>query len=342
VRGLRGVSIVVLIVVLVTLIGVGIVLVRQPAMLAGVTNLPSPTPIPRWQKLKSLPSARYGLAAVAYENQIYAIGGETSHSVTGEVESYDLANDTWLKRSSKPLPVTDVGAVVIGGKVYVPGGRTASGAVTNVLDIYDPRQDTWIQGAHLPVAISGYAIAAFEGRLYLFGGWDGQHYLDTVYSFDPSQDKWSKRTSMPTRRGFVGASVAGGIIYVLGGYDGQAALAVNEVYQPDRDNGQGNPWSQSAPLPSGRYAMGVASVADVIHVIGGKGNGSEVLPPLEYLPSTNYWQVNENPLQRTWSSLGLVPLGPRLYILGGRLNESPTAQNMSYQAFYTIAIPVIK
>jgi len=340
VRGLRGVSIVVLIVVLVTLIGVGIVLVRQPIMLAGVTNLPSPTPIPRWQKLKSLPSARYGLAAVAYENQIYAIGGETSHSVTGEVESYDLANDTWLKRSSKPLPVTDVGAVVIGGKVYVPGGRTASGAVTNVLDIYDPRQDTWIQGAHLPVAISGYAIAAFEGRLYLFGGWDGQHYFRSVYIYNLGNDEWTEGAPMPTPRTFAGAATAAGKIYVMGGKNEKGLLSVNEVYTPSLDGSGSSPWQNGTSLPEPRAAMGVTVVADLIYIMGGEVGGGS--PSLEYIQGDGKsWQNFETPVE-LGKFLSLITSGTQLYALGGIDRGKPQSTNMTYKAIFTILLPVIK
>ncbi|MDP1547605.1 MAG: kelch repeat-containing protein [Anaerolineales bacterium] len=294
------------------------------------------TPLPRWQARADLPTARGGLAVAVYENQIYAIGGETSQGVTGVMEQYDVASDTWIKLTPKPLPVADINAAVIGGQIYIPGGRLASGRVTDVFESYDPRRGQWERHAPLPVALSGYALVAFEGKLYVFGGWDGQKFLASVYEYDPGQDKWSKRTPMPTARDFAGAAIAGGKIYVIGGYDGKEALTVNEEYLPERDT-----WSQRAPLPAGRYALGMASVADIIYVVGGEGNTGSSLPPLQYLHQQDQWQEFESPFSQHWSHLGLVPFQTQLYGVGGWWNDTPATQNLSYQAIYTILIPVI-
>ena len=77
---------------------------------------PTATPVSRWQVRTRMLTARSGLAAAAYENQIYAIGGETDGGVTGALERYDPVADTWTALAPKPLPVADIGAAVIGGK----------------------------------------------------------------------------------------------------------------------------------------------------------------------------------------------------------------------------------
>jgi N-acetylneuraminic acid mutarotase len=141
---------------------------------------------------------------------------------------------------------------------------------------------------------------------------------------------------MPTARGFAGAAIAGGKIYVIGGTDGKSALGVNEEYLPERDA-----WSQRAPLPEGRYAMGVASIADILYVVGGVGETGASLLPLQYVHQQDQWQELESPHSENWSHLGLVPFQTQLYGVGGRQNNLPAAQNLSYQAIYTIIIPVI-
>jgi DNA-binding CsgD family transcriptional regulator len=304
----------------------------------------APTPPPRWQEGALVPTPRQGLAAVAYENLIYTIAGENEQGVTGALESYDPEKDSWTPLSPKPVPVTEVGAVVIGGKIYVPGGRTASGSLTDALDVYDPREDRWEKGPPLPASLSGYALAAFEGKLYLFGGWDGGSVQDTVYEFDPDEQEWSERASMRTARSFAGAAEANGKIYVFGGFDGKGPLAVNEIYQPDLDHAQAasSAWTEGPPLPEPRYGMGVASVADIIHVFGGLGVEDEPLPPLEYPPQTLTWQAFENPLDEPWSMLGLVPYGTQLYLVGGSLQGEPTGRNLVYQAIYVVSLPVIR
>lgn len=290
----------------------------------------------RWQALAELPTARSGLALASYENQIYAIAGQTASGVTGMAEKYDVATDSWELLPPKPLAVADVAAAVIGGKIYLPGGRLASGEVTDLVEVYDPRLAAWESSASLPVALSGYALAAFEGKLYLFGGWDGQKFRASVYEYDPGQDQWAEKTPMPTARGFSAAALAGGKIYVMGGTAGGRALAVNEEYSPERDS-----WLGRAALPAGRSALAAASIADIIYVVGGEGQAGVSLSPLQYIHQQNQWQAFEGPPSENWSRLGLAAFQTHLYGMGGHLDKIVSAQNLSYQAIYTIMLPSI-
>ena len=318
-----------------------IVLSRELTVPA-LTNSPLPTTIPRWQELAEMPTARYGLAAAAYENQIYAIGGETLQGVTGVVERYDPETNIWVERSPKPLPVVDVDGEVIGGMIYVPGGRVSTGGVTNYLEVYNIREDKWEKGAPLPMALSAYALVAFEGKLYLFGGWDGGQYLDIVFEYEPEEDIWRQKTSMPTARGYAGAAVVENNIYVIGGYDGNEALSVNEVYMPDRDDdGIDNPWDQAEPMPGTRSGMGVASVANIVLVIDG-GIGNDDKPqPIAYLPQSEGWQTIDSAPYDLGKRLHVVVLGAHLYTVGGKLDTVPSGNLMKYRAIYTVSIPVI-
>ncbi len=322
--------------VIIMLVGVITFVITTSQTPAVAVASPVPVAPPRWKELAAMPTARSGLAVASQEDQIYAIGGETEVGVTSVVERFDLVTNTWIGVSSKPTAVTDVSAAVVGGRIYVPGGRLASGKVTNILEIYDPQLDRWEQGTALPISLSAYALVTFEGKLYLFGGWDGEHFLASVYEYDPDKDTWSARSQMSTARGFAGAAMAGGKIFVVGGYDGKEALAVNEEYQPERDT-----WSRRGPLPAGRYAMGIASIADSVYVVGGVGETDSTLPPLQYSYQQDQWQAFENPFPQQWSHLGLVPIQTQLYGVGGRWNGIPVAQNLSYQAIYTIMVPIV-
>jgi len=328
----------------VLLAGVVALMVRttRAPTIAVASPEPAATPLPRWQARADLPTARGGLAVAVYENQIYAIGGETTQGVTGVMEQYDVASDTWKALTPKPLPVTDINAAVIGGQIYIPGGRLASGRVTDVLESYDPRRALWERRASLPAALSAYALVALEGKLYLFGGWTGERYVASVYEYNPDQDKWQARAPMLTARGYAGATVAGGKVYVIGGTDGEQTLAVNEEYVPERDTSTENPWQTRTPMPAGRAGMGVTTIADIIHVIGGQGEDDQTLTPLKYFPQTDQWQTFEDPLPQVWSQLGLTSLETYLYALGGRLDGVLTQCHMAYQAIYTIVVPMVK
>jgi hypothetical protein len=147
---------------------------------------------------------------------------------------------------------------------------------------------------------------------------------------------------MPTAREYAGAAVSGGKIYVVGGYNGKQALSANEEYVPERDRGTENPWNIRAPMPNVRYSMGVASVAGIVHLVGGTGDGKEVLLPLDYFAQLDKWQPFESPTGHEWSNLVLVPTDTHIYALGGRLEGALTVQNLAYQAIYTIIIPAIR
>lgn len=296
--------------------------------------------VQRWKVRAPLPTPRQGLALVAYEGHVYAIGGESADGVTGAVERYDPEADGWTPLADKPTAVADVAAALIGGEIYVPGGRTPSGSPTAVVEAYNPENDAWESKAPLPVAVSAYALAALEGKLYLFGGWDGSAYLDTVYEYDPAQDVWTAKAPMPTARGFAGAAVADGKIYVIGGYDGQEDLATNEEYVPSQDDGHGNPWAVKSPMPVGRAGCGVAVAANIIHVIGG-GWDREVADGVKYNVRTDEWETFEVPMSGQWRSLGLALVDTEMYAVGGWNGDYMDA-NQEYTAIFTVVLPILE
>ena len=295
----------------------------------------------RWKQLADMPTARAGLAAAAFENQIYAIAGEGVEGVVDVNERYDPPSDSWESLSPKPVPVADVHAGVIGGLIYVPGGRLMNGGVSDVLEVYDPRLNLWSQGAPLPVPLSAYALATFEGKIYVFGGWDGENYLGSVYMYDPGQNAWMERAAMPTARAYAGAAEAGGKIFVIGGYDGKDALDVNEVYTLSQGNSDDDPWITLSPLPKARSRFGVVSVADILHLIGGQGVTENQLM-VKYFPSRDVWESYNPPSEGAWINLELVPLGAFFQAIGGQMEGGYVSDNISYEAIYTIDIPILQ
>ncbi|MCX7840969.1 MAG: LuxR C-terminal-related transcriptional regulator [Anaerolineae bacterium] len=330
-----------LIVLLIGIVSIAIATTRQTA--APVSASPAPMSA-RMQIRAALPTPRAGLATAAYENRIYAIGGESAQGIVANVERYDPASNTWTPLTNKPTAVTDVSAAVIGGLIYVPGGRLDSTHrhVSDQLEVYNPRQDRWETRARLPEPLCAYALATFEGKLYLFGGWNGERYVDSVYVYSPTDDTWRTQTPMPTARGYAGAAVVGNKIFVIGGFDGQAALDVNEVYSPERDDGSENPWETRAALPEGRYGMGVAGVSNLVYVIGGEGDKGNALAALQYLPEENRWITFDSPFPKSWVYPSLLPLGTHIYGIGGKIGNAPTGQNIAYQAIFTILVPIVR
>jgi DNA-binding CsgD family transcriptional regulator/N-acetylneuraminic acid mutarotase len=306
---------------------------------ANAPTAPPATSLPRWQARTAMSTARNRLAVVTYENYVYAIGGETSQGVSNVTERYDTNGDAWSTVAAKPLAVADASAAVLGGLIYVPGGRLASGAVTDAMEVYDPAADKWSARASLPAGLSGYALAALEGRLYVFGGWNGANFVASVYEYDPAADEWLERTRMPTVRGFAAAASVGGKIYVIGGTAGREALRVNEAYSPARDTNVANPWQTMEPAPGTYEAVAAAALAESVYLVGHDVAGGTI-SAWNYRPERNEWQPLEQVEAFAPGWFGVAALQTRLYVLGGSQADGTADQMMTYQALYTSLIPV--
>jgi DNA-binding CsgD family transcriptional regulator/N-acetylneuraminic acid mutarotase len=289
-----------------------------------------------WQARAQMPTARGRLALTSLEGKLYAIGGVTSAGVTGAVEIYDPQSDAWSAGSSKPLPVANISAAVLGALIYVPGGYTASGAPTAVVEAYNPAQDAWSSDvAPLPAPVFAYALAVYQQKMYLFGGSNGQGYLATSYVYDPQTDRWAAIAPMPTARGFAAAGVLNDAIYVVGGYDGQQDLAVCERYLPATDQ-----WEACAPLSVGRGGLGMVAMADKkLYAIGGGWNGYLAFGE-RYTPAQDKWSAIATPLIGQWRNLAVANIGPDIYAVGGWNGQAHLSVNVTYSPFIKIFLPV--
>jgi hypothetical protein len=87
--------------------------------------------IDRWASLPPLPTPRSGLAAVAIDQRIYVFGGEGNpNAMTGvfsETEVYDAAKLMWSAETPMAVPRHGIGAAVIDGRIYIPGGAVLQG-----------------------------------------------------------------------------------------------------------------------------------------------------------------------------------------------------------------------
>lgn len=290
----------------------------------------------RWSSMAPLPSPRSRLTAVYHDGKVYVIGGDTRDGVTGAVEEYDPSSNSWRARSSKPIPVRNMGAALIGGRLLVPGGYSADDEVIADLEVYDAEADSWESAAPMPVPLCAYAIAAVDGKLYLFGGWNGSTYVASSYEYDPLTDTWSERTSMSSARGFASAGVIEGKIYVVGGYDGQREFATVQEYDPARE-GQGDPWRERTPMSMKRGGLGVATIAGSLYAIGGGWNGYLAFNE-RYDPRSDQWSTIESPVLGQWRNLAVVAGKTRIYALGG-WNGDFMDVNQEYEALFTYYLP---
>jgi DNA-binding CsgD family transcriptional regulator/N-acetylneuraminic acid mutarotase len=295
--------------------------------------------VQQMQRLADMPTARYGMAVVAYDGKIYAIAGQSENGPTGVVELYDPVTNTWESKSPKPIPVADINAVAIGGKIFVPGGVMYSGQVTNTLEIYDPVFDLWECGSPMPETLSAFSIATFEGQLYLFGGANGGTISASVYVYTPQLDEWDVLPPMSTPRSWASATQMNDEIHIIGGFDGKRSLNNHEVFQP-HGNSQIS-WGVGIPLPQSRQALSVVSIADFLFALGGTGENVKGFAPLQLVPQGTNWQEMGDWELGSLQKFGTANLGGRVYLLGGTDGEQIFGQVLSEQLMYTIMFPNI-
>ena len=94
-------------------------------------------------------------------------------------------------------------AAVMGGKIYVTGGRSqVDGSSLNSAYVYDPQADAWTQLASMATARLGHASAAVEGKLNVFGGQGAGGHLSTAEVYDPASNSWAQGTSLTSARSY--------------------------------------------------------------------------------------------------------------------------------------------
>lgn len=138
-----------------------------------------------WKELASMPTPRGSAQAVAVGGKIYVIGGAHSNIpgkpstepmlanvpqiVTGIVEEYDPASNTWRTRASMPTARMHFLAAAVDGKIYAINGRlgtafvTASD-VTDVVGEYDPKTDVGATKAVRRLSAATLPVTSITGR----------------------------------------------------------------------------------------------------------------------------------------------------------------------------------
>jgi DNA-binding CsgD family transcriptional regulator len=299
---------------------------------------PPRSDVTRWTAQAALPEGRSRLALASDGQKLYAMGGETAAGVTDQMTIYDPQSNGWLAGTRKPTAVSNVAAVYLNDRIYVPGGTTASGRATNVLEVYDPKTATWSAHAQLPAPVAAYGLAVLDGKVYLFGGWDGVSYRVETYIYDPATDAWTVGAPMSTPRAFLAASALGDGIYVVGGYDGVNELDIVERYRPADEGTAAGPWVPRASLNQPRAGLGVAPIWSRLYAVGG-GWDTALAFNEQYDAKLDAWSRIGTPVVGQWRNLGVTALNNMVYAVGGWSGTYLTA-NEAYQALIRQLLPL--
>ena len=111
------------------------------------------------------------MAAASIGDRIYAGGGRlTSYARNLSItEVYDPDLDEWIQRAPLPTTRSGIGAVAVGGRLYVFGGESTEGTFEEN-EVYYPASDQWQTAPPLPIARHGIGVVALNGRIYVLAG----------------------------------------------------------------------------------------------------------------------------------------------------------------------------
>ena len=289
-----------------------------------------------WYISQPLPAARASAAVAAIGLDLYLIGGSEAGGVTNRVDIFETNNRRWHDGANKPTAVTQSGAAVLFGQIYVPGGLLAVGDPTAVVEAYSPANDAWLIAADLPAPVSGAVTLADSQFLYVIGGFTSAGVTGASYAFDPGSNSWRPIPSLPTPRGNAAGGIVNGQLYVAGGRDDQETLATCERYDP-----VAAAWSDCPDLLQARHSAGATVIPNRFYVLGGElgtnaGSDDRVILAEFYDPAGDSWQlVNlpESVAQANWAHFGMAGIEQRIYVLGGMIGSELTDQNLIFSPF---------
>jgi DNA-binding CsgD family transcriptional regulator/N-acetylneuraminic acid mutarotase len=301
---------------------------------------PTPTaapPVPKnWAYHVPLNMARANFALVAFQDNIFAIGGSAGENIaTRRLDSYNIATKKWTERTNTLTATASAMAVILENKIYLPGGCNDNGQALTILQIYDPNSDSWSSGPALPAPRCAYGLIAFSDKLYLFGGWDGKKFTDTVLVYTPKTKQWRTLTPpMPEAMGNLGVAILDEQIYIVGGTNGQNSL--NQLYQ---FNPETESWTKKATMLAPREGLGLVAVAHHLFVIGGNNPDTTIMGE-EYDPQADKWVEFETPITFGWRNMGMAVLDTQFFAMGGVNDEGTKLDiSISYEAIHHIFIP---
>jgi N-acetylneuraminic acid mutarotase len=78
----------------------------------------------------------------------------------------------------------NAGAAVLGGKLYVVGGRSGT-AYLKTVEAYDPATNAWTSRPALPTARAALGVGGVSGLIYAVGGRNATAALATNERFTP-------------------------------------------------------------------------------------------------------------------------------------------------------------
>ena len=203
-------------------------------------------------------------AAAPYRGGAILLGGLTAADTSAD--SVLTAGGGHTRRiGTIPTGIHDSAAVLIGSRVYLFGGGTATQQLDTIFSL-DPRTGAVQSVGRLPARSSDQSAAGIGGTAYVVGGYTGTRWLNTIVAWKPGGSAHVV-AHLPTALRYSAVTAVSGRVLIAGGSlpDGTAASAVYEYTPGDASV------VRVGRLPAPTTHAAAAAIGSVAYVIGGRG-----------------------------------------------------------------------
>ncbi len=238
----------------------------------------------QWEVVAEGPR-RTGLAMVAYNNELYRIGGWEAKNGAGEkwelhssrdFAKFDAKSGQWQELTPLPQGRSSHDAALVGSRLFVVGGWEMKGKEESewhdtawTCDLSQAKPE-WKEIAKPGFSRRALAVAAFGGKVYAIGGMDDTGDMVTaVKVYDPQSNVWEKGPTLP------GPGVEG---FGLSAFGTEQGLFVTcrsgNVYQLEADE---QAWKVISKLNHPRMSHRLVAVSpNRLVVVGGTTRSGKV------------------------------------------------------------------
>ncbi|MET9382544.1 carboxypeptidase regulatory-like domain-containing protein [Streptomyces sp. NPDC002928] len=282
----------------------------DPARDASPATPPATPSAPPWTAIANLPATLMDNAvATGDDGKVYSVDGVSGTTLSSTGYVYNPETTSWTTIADNGTPREAPVSAFIGGKLYLTGGWSASGANVTATQIYDPASNTWSTGASIPKGYAGAGSAVVGGKWYIVGGCTTACGVKNVQIYDPASDSWSAGADYPEVISWLGCGGVNGTLYCAGGNSGTATTKHAYAYDASSDS-----WSPVADMPLDLWAMGATGANGQLLLSGGVTNGTSTLTNagVAYDPSAGAWTSlpnSNNTLYRGGSACGFYKVG---------------------------------
>lgn len=249
-----------------------------------------------WHTAANMPTPRVAAPTAVFSNEIYVFGGFDRNGPRGafryknNVEMYDTATDTWVKKRNMPTLRDNFATTVVNGKIYVIGGRVHDKrldepVVTGLVEIYDPLTNRWEKGADMPTERGSIDAVVVDGKIYVLGGYTWlkapglpERFVRSIEEYNPKTDQWRELPDMPMLKGWFASVAVDNEVYTIGGLgleNERKRIGDVDVYNPTT-----NKWREVEPMTIPKTTTEVV-VKGTIYAFGGLKDGGQFSPIVE-------------------------------------------------------------